>query len=168
MIPLSEIREQLDEIDSQIVRLYEKRMELCTEVGLTKIASGKKVYDKEREMQKLATLSQMASNEFNQRGITELYEQLMAMSRKLQYQILTEHGVIGKTAFIGIDSSIRKVPDLYSRVWKGHTARRRSTAISGRSVTAFMCRRSVTRWKHWRMDLRIMQYFLLKIHLQGL
>ena len=95
MIPLSEIREQLDEIDSQIVRLYEKRMELCTEVGLTKIASGKKVYDKEREMQKLATLSQMASNEFNQRGITELYEQLMAMSRKLQYQILTEHGVIG-------------------------------------------------------------------------
>ena len=43
MIPLSEIREQLDEIDSQIVRLYEKRMELCTEVGLTKIASGKKV-----------------------------------------------------------------------------------------------------------------------------
>ena len=108
MIPLSEIREQLDEIDSQIVRLYEKRMELCTEVGLTKIASGKKVYDKEREMQKLATLSQMASNEFNQRGITELYEQLMAMSRKLQYQILTEHGVIGKTAFIGIDSLDKK------------------------------------------------------------
>lgn len=104
MIPLSEIREQLDEIDSQIVKLYEKRMELCAEVGLTKIVSGKKVYDKEREMQKLATLSQMASNEFNQRGITELYEQLMAMSRKLQYQILTEHGVIGKTAFIGIDS----------------------------------------------------------------
>ena len=28
MIPLSEIREQLDEIDSQIVRLYEKRMEI--------------------------------------------------------------------------------------------------------------------------------------------
>lgn len=108
MIPLSEIREQLDEIDSQIVRLYEKRMELCAEVGLTKIASGKKVYDKEREMQKLATLSQMASNEFNQRGITELYEQLMAMSRKLQYQILTEHGVIGKTAFIGIDSLDKK------------------------------------------------------------
>ena len=36
MIPLSEIREQLDEIDSQIVRLYEKRMELCTEVGTHK------------------------------------------------------------------------------------------------------------------------------------
>lgn len=108
MIPLSEIREQLDDIDSQIVKLYEKRMELCAEVGLTKIASGKKVYDKEREMQKLATLSQMASNEFNRRGITELYEQLMAMSRKLQYQILTEHGVIGKTAFIGIDSLDKK------------------------------------------------------------
>ena len=50
----------------------------------------------------------MASNEFNQRGITELYEQLMAMSRKLQYQILTEHGVIGKTAFIGINSLNKK------------------------------------------------------------
>ena len=50
MIPLSEIREQLDEIDSQIVRLYEKRMELCTEVGLTKIASGKKVYERDAEV----------------------------------------------------------------------------------------------------------------------
>ena len=162
MIPLSEIREQLDEIDSQIVRLYEKRMELCTEVGLTKIASGKKVYDKEREMQKLATLSQMASNEFNQRGITELYEQLMAMSRKLQYQILTEHGVIGKTAFIGIDSLDKKGARLVFQGVEG------AYSQAGRSVTAFMCRRSVTRWKHWRMDLRIMQYFLLKIHLQGL
>ena len=119
MIPLSEIREQLDEIDSQIVRLYEKRMELCTEVGLTKIASGKKVYDKEREMQKLATLSQMASNEFNQRGITELYEQLMAMSRKLQYQILTEHGVMGKTAFIGLIHSIRRGQTCIPRCGRG-------------------------------------------------
>mgnify|MGYP000470718422 CR=1 FL=1 len=134
--------------DSQIVRLYEKRMELCTEVGLTKIASGKKVYDKEREMQKLATLSQMASNEFNQRGITELYEQLMAMSRKLQYQILTEHGVIGKTAFIGIDSLDKKgcqtcIPGCGRGIQSGGAPQ----LFRGRSVTAFMCRRSVTRWK---------------------
>lgn len=104
MIPLSEIREQLDDIDSQIVKLYEERMSLCAEVGRTKIETGKKVYDKEREKQKLAVLSGMASNEFNRRGVTELYEQLMSMSRKLQYQILTDNGVIGKTSFIGIDS----------------------------------------------------------------
>ena len=36
------------------------------------------------------------------KGIRELFEQIMSMSRKLQYQILGENGVYGKTAFIGL------------------------------------------------------------------
>ena len=49
MISLEEIRKNLDEIDSEIVALYEKRMQLCKEVAEYKIATGKKVFDKERE-----------------------------------------------------------------------------------------------------------------------
>ena len=97
---LENIREKLDVIDNQIVELYEERMRLCAEVGSDKVKTGKKVYDKERENEKLAVLTGKASNEFNRRGIKELFEQIMSMSRKLQYQILGKHGVFGKTSFI--------------------------------------------------------------------
>lgn len=40
---LEEIREQLDIIDEQILELYEKRMELCGQVGLEKVKQEKKV-----------------------------------------------------------------------------------------------------------------------------
>jgi chorismate mutase/prephenate dehydratase len=101
---LLELREQLDVIDKEIVELYEKRMDICAEVGEFKIASGKKVFDKQREMEKLSTVSAHAKNDLYKKGITELYELLMSVSRKLQYQMLTEHGAIGRLPFIGIDS----------------------------------------------------------------
>lgn len=101
---LETIREKLDVIDDQIVRLYEERMRLCEEVGLDKVKTGKKVYDKQRENEKLSVLTSKASNEFNRRGIKELFEQIMAMSRKRQYQILGSHGVFGRTSFIELDT----------------------------------------------------------------
>ena len=33
MAELTELREQLDEIDAQIVELYERRMNICEQVG---------------------------------------------------------------------------------------------------------------------------------------
>ncbi len=101
---LENIREKLDVIDNQIVELFEERMRLCEEVGKDKIQTGKKVYDKQRENEKLAVLTQKASNAFNKKGIQELFEQIMSMSRKLQYQILGQNGVFGRTSFIELDS----------------------------------------------------------------
>ena len=46
----------------------------------------------------------MAHNEFNSHGIRELFEQIMSMSRKLQYRKLAEHGAGGRLPFIGVDS----------------------------------------------------------------
>ncbi len=101
---LENIRKKLDVIDEQIVKLYEERMQLCEEVGIDKVKTGKKVYDKQRENEKLAVLMSKASNEFNRRGIKELFEQIMSMSRKRQYQILGNHGVFGRTSFIELDT----------------------------------------------------------------
>lgn len=88
------LREEIDKIDKQIVDLYEKRMEISAGVAEYKINTGKKVFDKERENQKLETLTGFASSEFTKNGIRELFEQIMAMSRKKQYQLLTEHGIV--------------------------------------------------------------------------
>lgn len=100
---LMALREQIDSIDSKIVELYEKRMDISRQVAEYKIETGKKVFDKEREEQKIAAVKSLTHNEFNSHGIEELFEQIMSISRKLQYQMLTEHGSIGKLPFIGVE-----------------------------------------------------------------
>ena len=100
---LLELRKQIDSIDSSIVELYEKRMEISKQVAEYKIETGKKVLDKEREIQKIAAVKALTHNDFNKHGIEELFEQIMSVSRKLQYQLLTEHGSMGRLPFIGVD-----------------------------------------------------------------
>ena len=103
MLDLAQLRVQLDEIDSQLVKLYEDRMELCRQVGEYKLETGKRILDKEREKQKIQAVSALAHNEFNRTGISELFEQIMAMSRKLQYQIINEKGGHGNLPFFAVD-----------------------------------------------------------------
>lgn len=99
MKDLLELRDEIDAIDNEIVALYEKRMGISAQVAEYKIANGKKVFDKERENQKLETLGSKASNDFLRHGIIELFEQIMAMSRKKQYQLLSAHGLVEDTGF---------------------------------------------------------------------
>lgn len=104
METLEELRVRLDEIDDQIVNLYEQRMEICAHVGEYKIQTGKKVLDRQREKEKLENVAGKASNPFNKKGVTELYEQIMSMSRKLQYEQLVKAGALGRLPFIQVDS----------------------------------------------------------------
>lgn len=101
---LLELRKQIDEIDEEIVKLYEKRMDISSKVADYKIETGKKVFDKAREIEKLQKLRALTHNEFNSHGIQELFEQIMSMSRKLQYKKLSEKGSMGKLPFIGVDT----------------------------------------------------------------
>ena len=66
---LTELRKQIDEIDEQIVALYEKRMDISSQVADYKIATGKKVFDKARENEKICNVKSLAHNEFNSIGI---------------------------------------------------------------------------------------------------
>ena len=100
---LLECRNKLDVIDKQIVKLFEERMDICGKVAETKIASGKAVYDAEREKQKLDAVSAMADSEFNQVAVRELFSQMMSISRKYQYSILAEHGRAMKLGFERLD-----------------------------------------------------------------
>ena len=93
MIDLQECRDEIDVIDSEIIRLFEKRMKVCEDVAEYKIRTGKKVLDPERERKKLEVLREKAHGEFNRLGAQELFQQIMAISRKRQYQLLNEHGV---------------------------------------------------------------------------
>ncbi len=96
---LQECRRQLDRIDRELVRLFEQRMEVCGHVAESKIASGKAVYDGEREKQKLEAVRDMAHGSFNQEAVQEVFAQIMAVSRRLQYQMLAEQGTGNSLGF---------------------------------------------------------------------
>lgn len=108
MRDLLELREEIDRIDKNIVALFEERMKVSEEVARYKIANGKKVYDKERELAKLETLTGMTHNDFNKHGAAELFAQIMSMSRKLQYQMLEKSGASGRLPFIAVDDIERE------------------------------------------------------------
>lgn len=101
---LDKLRAELDEIDAQMVTLYEKRMAVCEQVGELKIEEGRKVFDKKREKEKLNQVTGNAKDAFFKKGLTEMFEQLMSQSRKLQYQLLTKKGALGRLPFIGVDA----------------------------------------------------------------
>lgn len=88
VVDLAESREKIDKIDREITRLFEERMEVASDVAAYKRSTGKKVFDPEREKQKLETLRGYAKNEFNQTAVEDLFRQIMSISRKYQYQQL--------------------------------------------------------------------------------
>lgn len=101
---LAAIRNQLDEIDSSMIELFEKRMKLCADVAEFKIATGKPVFDREREQQKIRSVRELAHGEFNQRAAEELFSQLMTISRRFQYQMLEQNGKPVETGFQPVES----------------------------------------------------------------
>lgn len=101
---LLELRNRIDEIDGQIVELYEKRMDICKKVAEYKIETGKKVFDRVREEEKIRKVKAMTNSDFASRAVEELFEQIMSVSRKLQYQLLAEHGSMGKLPFMEVDA----------------------------------------------------------------
>jgi chorismate mutase/prephenate dehydratase len=101
---LKELRQDIDRIDTSLVELFEERMEVSSKIADYKIANGKKVYDKEREEEKLKSIQDMTHSEFNRIGAKELFSQIMSMSRKLQYQKLASQGASLRLPFIQIES----------------------------------------------------------------
>ncbi|MCM1039482.1 MAG: prephenate dehydratase [Roseburia sp.] len=134
---LLELRKQIDEIDTQIVALYEKRMDISSQVADYKIETGKKVFDKERETEKLRTLKALTKNDFNSHGIQELFEQIMSMSRKLQYKKLTEKGSLGKLPFIEVDTLDRKNARVVFQGAEGAYSQMATQKFFGENVNAF-------------------------------
>ncbi|MCM1214676.1 MAG: prephenate dehydratase [Lachnospiraceae bacterium] len=134
---LLELRDQLDGIDQQIVELYERRMDICKQVAEYKIEVGKKVFDRQREAEKLAKVKALIHNDFNSHGIVELFEQIMSMSRKLQYQLLAEKGSLGKLPFIGVDELETEKARVVFQGAEGAYSQAAMTRYFGNEVNSF-------------------------------
>lgn len=124
MLDLQEIRKDIDEVDRELVKLFERRMELTTSVAKYKIETGKKVLDPQREQEKLEKIAGLVSNEMNKHGINEIFTQIMATSRKYQYMLLESMGQTLREDYTAIDEINKKncrvvyqgVPGAYSYI----------------------------------------------------
>ena len=124
MLDLNEIRKEIDGTDREIVRLFEERMKLTGKVAEYKIGAGKPVFDGDRERSKLETLGAMASDSFNKKAVQELFQQIMSISRKRQYQLLAESGRadgMPETGYIQVDELPFEDATVCSREWKVRT-----------------------------------------------
>ena len=79
---LNQIRQEIDIVDKQMVELFQKRMLLAGEVAENKRETGKAIYDRQRELEKLKKLGDLADSEFNRHSIEELFLQIMSISRR--------------------------------------------------------------------------------------
>ena len=134
---LSQLRQQIDTIDRQIVDLYEKRMDVSRQVAEYKIETGKKVFDKQREQEKIARVKALTHNDFNSHGVEELFEQIMSMSRKLQYQLLAVHGSEGRLPFIGVDELETECARVVYQGAEGSYSQAAMRKFFGENVNAF-------------------------------
>ena len=107
-LDLKECRDKLDVIDKEIVRLFEERMSVCGDVAEYKIGTGKAVYDATREAQKIAAVQDLAHSDFNREAVKEIFSQLMSISRRYQYGLLSAHGMGMDTGFSEVEEIAKK------------------------------------------------------------
>lgn len=87
---LEEIRLELDAVDTEIVALFEKRMQLCRQVAEYKIANGIPVLDAGREAKVLDSRAAKAQDEALRPAVRDLFVCLMSLSRAEQQQMMEE------------------------------------------------------------------------------
>lgn len=91
MSDLDYLRASIDEIDREMVALFEKRMAVTRQVGEYKKSIGMPVLDRSREKAVLEAKTAQVSDPSLKTCVTTLYETIMAISRR-QQRVLVQEG----------------------------------------------------------------------------
>ncbi len=84
MEDIKELRKMIDKIDSQILKLYEERMDVVRRIGRYKIENDLPVYDAAREDAKLAEVFASVKNAEYADGAAQLFITLMEAAKDLE------------------------------------------------------------------------------------
>lgn len=87
IIPIETLREKIDTIDKDIVRLFKERMDVASLVADYKREKGLPVHDPVRERQLLTKISALAGNEFSDYSKV-LYSTILSLSKSYQRALL--------------------------------------------------------------------------------
>lgn len=114
MEKLDHLREEINEIDEALVKLFKKRMEMVTQVANYKIENSMKILDKTREEQIINKHLDGVEDKVLKGNLKEFLEDLMSISRKTQKDIISKISNVeksekknssGKVGFQGVEAS---------------------------------------------------------------
>ncbi len=91
MDELLRLRAQIDEIDAQIIEIFQRRMDVSAGVARYKLSRGLPVLDASREEQKLRDIAAACRPELAE-YVTGLYREIFALSRQRQQRMLDAAG----------------------------------------------------------------------------
>ena len=84
---LEKIRRQIDRVDSELVLLLNRRMELAAEVGRIKASAGLPTFHPEREQIVSQRLSELNPGPLSGESLRSIYREIFAASRLMQYRL---------------------------------------------------------------------------------
>lgn len=90
MNKLENLRGEIDEIDRQLVGLFERRMAVTEQVGQWKQKNGMPVLDNQRQQTVLESKAALLQDPALRADVTQLYETIMGISRRQQRNIVRE------------------------------------------------------------------------------
>lgn len=87
-IMLSKERKKIDEIDRQLVKLFEERMKVVVEVAKIKKENGMEIFDSSREGMVIDKIKSYLEDNNLEEYLEEFYIDLMNVSKKYQKEII--------------------------------------------------------------------------------
>lgn len=84
MNPLEEYREQIDEVDEQLVNLIAKRFEVVAKIGEYKKAHNLPVFNPAREEEVLRKVARWNPNDFYTAQIQHVYQTMMDEAKQIE------------------------------------------------------------------------------------
>jgi len=107
---LEELRLQIDQIDKDMVELFSRRMAVCKDIAQVKSASGKPIFDPERERKKLADIAEMSGEEMRS-YTTPLYSLIFDLAKTHQQRLTGGQSQLCGSIADAIENTAKVFPD---------------------------------------------------------
>ena len=87
---LADWRQEIDALDSELLRLLNRRAAIACEIALIKVDSGVPAYDGNRERQVLARVLEQNTGPLDQQSVTDIFSEIIRETRRLGTQRMEE------------------------------------------------------------------------------
>lgn len=107
---LEELRNEIDKIDDEMIKLFEKRMDVAVKIAEYKKKNGLKVLDAPRQRQKLADICEKTDEADMKRYLRTLYSVIFELSCSKQNKMLKKDSDLIKRIKKAIDKTDKMFP----------------------------------------------------------
>ncbi|MBQ9733514.1 MAG: chorismate mutase, partial [Clostridia bacterium] len=115
---IQELRQQIDSIDTELVELFRRRMDVSRDIAECKKKEGRKVYDPVREREKLAEIAEKSGEDMREYS-TILWSLLMDLSKTYQERLAAEESELSRRIAAALESTPKVFPQFATVACQG-------------------------------------------------